>query len=451
VAECLASESGRFGMALKNDLARLEIDLPLIASPDLSSSVHWTPSDNFPVHRWFRYREGFSPYLLHNFNQAKHRLDPFCGCGTTLLESARAGIHSYGIDLNPLATYVARVKARQYTRMDRIEFSRQYEEAFQVTKSIRPAKKPQYPLLDKVFHPESLDTLLRVRAFIDALSPGRVRDLLLLAWLSILEDASNVFKEGNGLKYRNKRRQPGRYETIPDREWIPRYFGKDIRGFVKKLWHLKCEQIAEDLEIFRFAKWFTPKVRTGSCLDHKNLDFGRQIDFVIFSPPYANRFDYFEAFKIELWMGGFVTTTDDMMHLRRKSIRNNLAAARFEPKIEWSPLIPFLGAMDPEASSVRMGIKTALQGYFHDMRTLLKNLRPLLTKRGKVVIVVGNSAYAKSIIPTDALIARLGQEERYDVKGIRVARHLHVSSQQRSNLSQLQEFMRESVVIMEKN
>jgi hypothetical protein len=97
-----------------------------------------------------------------------------------------------------------------------------------------------------------------------------------------------------------------------------------------------------------------------------------------------------------------------------------------------------------------MGIKQALQGYFHDMRGLLRNLRSVLTTRGQVVIVVGNSAYAQSIIPTDALIAHLSREEMYTVKSIRVARNLHVSSQQRSTLNHLEHFMRESVVILEK-
>lgn len=436
-------------MALRETLVTLQRGLPLKACPELSSSVHWTPSENFPVHRWFRYREGFSPYLLDYFPEAKHRLDPFCGCGTTLLESARRGIHSCGIDLNPLATYVARVKTQQYSGLDRVKFIRSYQDAMHSSRSVAQAEMPAYPLLDKLFHPESLDVLLRFRSFINSVSAKKLRDLLFLAWLSILEDASNVFKEGNGLKYRNKRRKPGRYETLPDRKWIPRYFGNDIRGFVERLWRIKCEQIAEDIEAFRFAPGFTPQLRTGSCLERENLDFGKPFDFVIFSPPYANRFDYFEAFKIELWMGGFVETSAEMAQLRAKSIRNNLAAASFKPNGEWPPITPILKTMDPHASSVRMGIKEALQGYFHDMRTLLRNLKGFLAKRSKVVIVVGNSAYAKAIIPTDVLVARIGLEEGYRVQGIRIARHLHVSSQQRANLGHLEEFMRESVVILE--
>jgi len=95
-----------------------------------------------------------------------------------------------------------------------------------------------------------------------------------------------------------------------------------------------------------------------------------------------------------------------------------------------------------------MGIKAALKGYFADMRTLLANLKPLLLKHGKVVIVVGNSAYAKAIIPTDLLVAQIGREEGYEVSEIKIARKLHVSSQQRASLKSLSSYMRESVVLL---
>ena len=58
-----------------------------------------------------------------------------------------------------------------------------------------------------------------------------------------------------------------------------------------------------------------------------------------------------------------------------------------------------------------MGIKTALAGYFDDMRILLAQLKDYITRCGLIVIVVGNSAYAKSIIPTDLLICALAVEE----------------------------------------
>ena len=41
--------------------------------------------------------------------------DPFCGSGTTLLEAQAAGYAAIGVDLNPIATLIARVKTRPPT------------------------------------------------------------------------------------------------------------------------------------------------------------------------------------------------------------------------------------------------------------------------------------------------------------------------------------------------
>ena len=184
-------------------------------------------------------------------------------------------------------------------------------------------------------------------------------------------------------------------------------------------------------------------------MDRATLDFGQSVDLCIFSPPYANRFDYFESFKVELWMGEFVKSRESLLQLRHASMRNNLGASRGAACPPWTPLTPFLEAMDPSASSVRMGIQATLRGYFEDTRMLLRNLRSVVARDGRVVIVVGNSAYAGSIVPTDALVAKIGEEEGYRVKQVEVARHLHVSSQQRPKLGALTRFMRERVVVLE--
>lgn len=435
-------------MGLDAALRTADRGLPIVPSPELANSVHWTPSQRIPVHRWFRYREGYSPHLFAYFPDSRTRLDPFCGCGTTLLESAKQGVRSFGVDLNPLATFVARVKTRTYTRGDSLAFSALAERATVESRDIPPCEPPAYPLISKLFLPESLDTLLRIKAYIQTVDNPKLRNVARLAWLAILERCANVFKEGNGLKYRNKRRRPGQYVTVPDEEWIPKYFGKSIPSFVIHQWRAKCTEISQDMLAVHLVPGTTPRIRTGSCLDNATLDFGAPVDLVIFSPPYANRFDYFEAFKIELWMGDFVTQPRDMQALRLLSVRNNLAADRSSLSADWPALDPFLDEMDPEASSVHMGIKAALRGYFTDMRLLMCHLRTSISSGGQVVIVVGNSAYAKSIIPTDALIARIAQEEGYSVEGVNVARHLHVSSQQRSHLTALAEFMRESVIVL---
>jgi hypothetical protein len=436
-------------MTLSTRLDRLQSKFDTASKPELAPAVHWTPAADYPVHRWFRYREGFSPILFDYFQESNARLDPFCGCGTTLLSSSNQGVESYGIDLNPLATFVAKVKTRRYSERDRMEFVKLGSRYASSWHSYSPAPRPPFKLLPKLFQPESIDVLLRIKSGIDNVENPKVKNLLLLAWLSILEDTSNVYKEGNGLKYRNKLRRPGKYVTIPDSDWIPRYFGDDIPALVIRLWGKKCSEIADDILNLEGNIQVEPSIRTGSCFDFDNIDFGKKVDLAIFSPPYANRFDYFEAFKMELWLGGFVQSSEDMAALRRRSMRSNLAA-HLPETAEWEPLCPFLNGMDGDASSVRMGIKDAMKGYFADMRNLLRSLKRLLARRGRVVIVVGNSAYAKSIIPTDLLIGQLGREEGFEVEGIYIARPLHVSSQQRLGLRHVEKFMRESVIYLKR-
>jgi tRNA G10 N-methylase Trm11 len=45
---------------------------------------------------------------------ARLLLDPFCGSGTSLVEARLAGVNAVGIDLNPFAVLLARVKTTDY-------------------------------------------------------------------------------------------------------------------------------------------------------------------------------------------------------------------------------------------------------------------------------------------------------------------------------------------------
>jgi site-specific DNA-methyltransferase (adenine-specific) len=103
--------------------------------------------------------------------------------------------------------------------------------------------------------------------------------------------------------------------------------------------------------------------------------------------------------------------------------------------------------MDRSASSWRMGVPELLRGYFDDMRSTLLQSKEALDS-GKCYVVVGNSAFAGVIIPTDVLIAELGLQCGFKSAEILVARHLTVAPQQRSLLVNHQAEMRESVVVL---
>ena len=67
------------------------------------------------THYLFRYPAKFHPpvarKLIEEFSsEGDLILDPFCGSGTLLVEAQRAGRRSIGIDIDPVATFVSRVK-----------------------------------------------------------------------------------------------------------------------------------------------------------------------------------------------------------------------------------------------------------------------------------------------------------------------------------------------------
>ena len=99
-------------------LERVDGDLVAPPRPELAGLVHWGGGGALPIHRWFRYREGFSPALIRSVRLGQRILDPFCGSGSIMIGAAQQGRSSVGIDVNPLAAFVARVKLSPLSEHD---------------------------------------------------------------------------------------------------------------------------------------------------------------------------------------------------------------------------------------------------------------------------------------------------------------------------------------------
>lgn len=84
-------------------------------------------------HEFYRYPARFAPSFARTAIEAftapgEFVLDPFVGGGTTLVEARLLGRPALGSDLNPLAMFVSRTKARPYTRPE-LDAVRRWAEA----------------------------------------------------------------------------------------------------------------------------------------------------------------------------------------------------------------------------------------------------------------------------------------------------------------------------------
>ena len=90
-------------------------------SPELAEAVQFRSNRTRPVHRWFPFKAGFAANLLSaagvdTVDLAPEEaifLDPFCGCGTTLVAGDlehQWRARRIGVEVNPFLTFVAETK-----------------------------------------------------------------------------------------------------------------------------------------------------------------------------------------------------------------------------------------------------------------------------------------------------------------------------------------------------
>jgi DNA modification methylase len=430
----------------------LGLDKPVVrhSQTNLGPLVNWRGGGGLPIHRWFRYREGFSPALIGELGLGVRILDPFCGSGSIMVGSAQQSRSAVGIDVNPLAAFVASVKLTPLKDRD-LKTAANFGDRFEgEMEHVEPWPAPGLRIADKVFEPDVLEAVLRLRALIERRCEGnrRVRDFLFLAWLSILQDVGSYFKEGNGIKYRNRKRLRTGYVARLDGQWQEERFGADQCAFVRATYKAKLVEMLADVHAWRSGDWASQRVIEGNSLEEAERLDAESFDSVIFSPPYANRFDYFESQKVELWFGDFVRTYEDMIALRKRSVRSHLGAALNGDIAPLPEIDALIDLIDPDSYAVRMRVPALIRGYFSDMARILQRCRQLLKGDGSCFVVVGNSAYGGVIIPTDAIIAHLARRAGFDHADVIPVRHLTVAPQQRLELRGREEFMRESIVVM---
>lgn len=414
--------------------------------------VHFQFASQTPIQRWYPYREGYSIRLVNAFikelNITANTFDPFAGSGTTLLASRMNNLKSFGVDVNPISVLVAKVENEQYTKEDFDTFGKEIENMRTLEKS-KDDFDTSFCLADRVFNKDILRSLLQFKYHIKAIENEKVRRLFFVAWLSIIEDVSNIKKEGNGIKYKNRKRTPTGYVNIEKGVWEQQNFPSNKFHFVKTKILKQLEVILDDLQ-FKYGRCeIKPEIFLGSCLEFEKY-FSDEIEFSFFSPPYCNCFDYFEIHKVELWLGDFVNSHKDLRSLRISGFRSNTNALDKKVVTYKNEYLENLIWLFDSKNLWNKNIPSVVRGYFDDMHTLLSKIYQRTCKKGLVGIVVGNSAYSGVIIPTDLLITEIAREVGFKTKSLFIVRHLTTSSQQKKKLEPLRNYLRESIVLLKK-
>jgi site-specific DNA-methyltransferase (adenine-specific) len=175
-----------------------------------------------------------------------------------------------------------------------------------------------------------------------------------------------------------------------------------------------------------------------------------KFDISFTSPPYLNMFDYYEVYKIELLLGGYINTREDWQQKRSISLRSNLNTKLLKSdKVNSSLLNNYLSKLTDEELASKTAIM--INNYFFDMNEVLLKVLKHLKKGGYFFIVVGNSSYFNKPILVDEILAELGKEIGFEVVELIYSRKLNTSSQQMKNLKVIDKILlRETIIVLRK-
>ena len=423
----------------KDNEQKYKVVYPDNSNATYTSLLNYSNDLNKPFQRWYRYKEGFSielvKQLIKEYSKYKSGviLDPFAGSGSTLVASRELEYEGIGYEVNPFSYFLAECKLDNYSVNDIEAFKIEYERILSISeeKNIK-YELPELSISSKVFNDDIEKYYMSIGHLIENVDNRKVSQLLRIGWLACLEPLCDYRKAGNGLKY--KKYVKPRVVTIHDakimliEEYQNIYIDllKGIPNGESKLYNKSCVDMSDEIE-------------------------DESVVGIIFSPPYANCFDYTEIYKLELWFGGFVRKYDDLKALRKASLHSHLNG---DLNIEVPSKSEFLGSLLEELETKELWdrkIPRMLKLYYNDMFNVIDECYRVLKKGGFCSIVVGNSAYGGIVFPADLILSEYAEKIGFTVDKIEVDRFIITSSQQYEMTKETGKYLRESVVCLVKN
>lgn len=215
-------------------------------------------------------------------------LDPFAGCGTTMLEAQRLGLPSIGVDINPVACLVARVK----TAPSPAGLTERAQDVARVAAQSREACIPDIPNVDHWFEADVQVAVAALLNEIEKVDDAGLKDALRLALSSILVRVSNQDSDT-------------RYAAIEKNVCRDDVFA----GFLAAAGKLDHALSARE--------WprSPVEVLNADTLALGADDIGGPVGLVVTSPPYPNAYEYWLYHKYRMWWLGY-----DPLAVKQKEI-----------------------------------------------------------------------------------------------------------------------------------
>ena len=385
------------------------------------------------AHTWYRFVLSYPPHLVSDYlNRFKLQhdqavLDPFCGTGTTLVESKKHSIPSFGIEANPLAHFASEVKtdwrpdpegllnhARHIAELTNDELQKHG------IADVKPLGNGGHDNLRKLT-PDQERLILA-----DSISPLPLHKAMVL--LDVMERCCDE------AYFRHERLAFAKSIVYSSSNLS---FGPEVGvGAIKSdaevvgPWLRVVAGMSRDLEVLRSLACVPSKVYLGDARQVLNILEPRSVDAVITSPPYPNEKDYTRTTRLESVLLGFMRDSTDLREVKHDLLRSNTRGVYQADEDDWwvsdQPAIQRL-AEEIENRRIEMGKTSGFERlyarvtklYFGGMARHLSELRRVLRPGAHLAYVVGDQAsYLRVMIRTGQLLGGIAQSLGYELESI---------------------------------
>ena len=318
-------------------------------------------------------------------------LDPFCGTGTVVREAITLHRNAIGLDVNPLATLLTRVKVGRYSQ-ELLE--QQLDALLESFRTETTSSGLTFPNADYWFTPATLRKLGTIRAVLDRL-PQQLPTPYPDFWRAVL--ASIV-------------RQSSRADTRGPKPFISKRARKTRTG-----------RHFDPFKLFARAARSRIELLTGSHDDlshcHTEVIHGNarslptsmkssRVDAVVTSPPYLNAQDYYRSCKLELWIVGLLGPDANGKWARDELIGSDRIP--IDRRLFDLPMpSPTSLAAREKLMSVNPKIACVLTRYTLDMANVLTQISQVLKPGGHCAIVSGDNTLSSMPVLTHQVITEI--------------------------------------------
>ncbi len=386
-----------------------------------------------PAHDWYRFVLSFPPHLVRDYagrfelGEDAVVLDPFCGTGTTLVESKKLGIASIGVEAMPMSKFAAEVKTDWSPDPDALaghaDLVAEKASATLAADQLRdePGASTAEGLRLRGLDADAAKLLIK-----HSISPLPLHKALVLREALQGEYAAGISDHERLAFARVLPTEVGNLRFGPE---VGVGSVRDDAAVVVP-WLDRVRSMVDDLRVLGERDETVASVVAGDARAVSSCVPAESVDAVITSPPYPNEKDYSRTVRLESVLLGYLTDRASLRSTKRELLRSNTRGVyRDDDDSAWvadDKRVQELSAQIEERR-IALGKDSGFERMYHRVTKLyfggmarhLSSLRDVLRPGARLAYVVGDQAsYLRVMIRTGQILASIAERCGYEVEGI---------------------------------